>query len=88
MSEYINREELRAAMQHIYNDPTCPMHTVAEIEQIIDCAPTVDAEVVVRCRDCKHCYKEDRRWWCMIHDDIYAEEDYFCASGERKDEDK
>lgn len=49
MAEYINREEFRAAMQHIYNDPTCPMHIAAEaeIEQIIDCAPTVDVVPVV-----------------------------------------
>ena len=47
MAECINREELRAAMQHIYNDPACPMHIAAEIEQIIDCAPAADVAPVV-----------------------------------------
>lgn len=46
MAEYINKEEFGVAMQHIYNDPTCPMHIAAEIEQIIDCAPTIDAELL------------------------------------------
>lgn len=50
MAEYINREEFRAAMQHIYNDPTCPMHIAAEIEQIIDCAPAADVAPVVHAR--------------------------------------
>lgn len=56
MAEYIDREELRAAMQHIYNDPTCPMHIAAEIEQIIDCTPAADVAPVVRCIDCKYCF--------------------------------
>lgn len=42
MAEYIDWEELRTAMQHIYNDPTCPIHIAAEIEQIIDYAPAAD----------------------------------------------
>ena len=50
MAEYTDREELRAAMQHIYNDPTCPMHISAEIEQIIDCAPAADVASVVHGR--------------------------------------
>ena len=50
MAEYTDREELRAAMQHIYNDPTCPMHISAEIEQIIDCAPAADVAPVVHGR--------------------------------------
>lgn len=50
MAEYTDREELRAAMQHIFNDPTCPMHIAAEIEQIIDCAPATDVASVVHAR--------------------------------------
>lgn len=45
--KFIDWEELRVAMQHIYNDPTCPMHIAAEIEQIIDCAPAYDVVPVV-----------------------------------------
>ncbi len=50
MAKYTDREELSAAMQHIYNDPTCPMHIAAEIEQIIDCSPTADVAPVVHGR--------------------------------------
>lgn len=68
MAEYTDREELRAAMQHIFNDPACPMHIAAEIEQIIDCAPAADVAPVVHgqwirphwknnnyCCDCSEC---------------------------------
>lgn len=55
------------------------------IKELINSIPAADVVEVVRCRDCKHCDKVERRLWCMIHDDMYAEEDYFCASGERRE---
>lgn len=46
-------------------------------------APTVDAEPVVRCKDCFH-------FWdgvCKAHNDvIYVDDNNFCSMGERKDE--
>ncbi len=58
----------------------------------IDNAPTVDAEVVVYCKDCKHC-KEDaglegRGFFCTLwglcgwH---RVQPEGFCSYGERKD---
>lgn len=38
----IDAEALKKAMEFVTNDPTCPMHIAANIDQIIDCAPTVD----------------------------------------------
>lgn len=38
----IDADALQKAMETIYNDSTCPLHIAAEIDQIIDCAPTVD----------------------------------------------
>lgn len=76
MAEYTDREELRAAMQHIYNDPTCPMHIAAEIEQIIDCAPVADVVPVVRYKDCRYFKMYKCRMGYSNHDD-------FCSYGER-----
>lgn len=63
----------------------------AEVHSIVNAAPTVDAEVVVRCKDCKH-YDLDV---CLkIYSDGNAHieawqprrpED-FCSYGERKDD--
>lgn len=38
----IDADALQKAMEFVTNDPTCPMHIAANIDQIIDCAPTVD----------------------------------------------
>lgn len=57
-------------------------------------APTVDAVEVVRCRDCKRCFKHTTKrnrqymWICMRNDtDLYVRPDDFCSYGERKDDD-
>lgn len=47
--------------------------------------PAADVVEVVRCQNCKHSAKWKRGLWCTWHDDMYATEDYFCADGERKD---
>ena len=47
-------------------------------EEIIKNAPTVDAVEVVRCKDCKHRFKDS---WCEYVDD---DDNFYCARGERK----
>lgn len=39
---YTDLEALRKAFESVTGDCTCPMHIAAEIEQILDCAPTAD----------------------------------------------
>lgn len=58
----------------------------------IDSQPTVDAVEVVRCRDCKRCFKHttkrnrQKMWICMRNDlDVCVRPDDFCSYGERKD---
>ena len=46
---------------------------------LVCAAPTVDAVEVVRCKDCKHRYKDS---WCEYVDD---DDNFYCARGERKD---
>ena len=45
----------------------------------IDEAPTIDAIPVVRCKDCKHRFKDS---WCEYADD---DDNFYCARGERKE---
>ena len=49
---------------------------------IVDAAPTVDAEVVVRCKDCKH----DFGGSCIICGFQSRKPEDFCSYGERKEE--
>lgn len=58
-----------------------------EADRVIREMPTVDAEVVVRCKDCKHydrgeCYHPRHEHHLQS---ICQEDDDFCSYGERKD---
>ncbi|MCR4646271.1 MAG: DUF551 domain-containing protein [Oscillospiraceae bacterium] len=54
----IDADALQKVMESVTNDPTCPMHIAATIDQIIDCAPTVDDWIPCRERmpDCGGVY--------------------------------
>ena len=45
----------------------------------LDKFPTIDAVPVVRCKDCKHRFKDS---WCEYADD---DDNFYCAYGERKE---
>ena len=47
--------------------------------------PTVDAEVVVRCEDCKYHYDCGVHFCDRLGMDCPDDSDFFCAYGERKD---
>ena len=68
----------------------------AVLVEHIDNAPTIDAVPVVRCKDCKWYVRSmikqdgtlDERYkpdWCDLYRKV-REETYFCADGERKDD--
>lgn len=73
-------------------------HFLNGIETVLEYAaqlPTVDAEVVTRCKDCKSCRKLNRKdrieeayadgvLWCTNQSDGVWPDD-FCSYGERKD---
>lgn len=46
-------------------------------------APTVDAVVVTRCKDCRS-YNKPKTGWCEAHLDCEHPDD-FCSYGKRKD---
>ena len=54
----------------------------AEVHSIVNAAPTVDAEVVVRCKDCKHEFGGR----CIICGFQKRKPEDFCSYGERKDD--
>ena len=45
----------------------------------LDKFPTIDAVPVVRCRECKHRFKDS---WCEYADD---DDNFYCARGEMKE---
>lgn len=71
--------------------------TFCALADAVEEMPTVDAEVVVRCKDCKSCRKLNRKdrieeayadgvLWCTNQSDGVWPDD-FCSYGERKDGD-
>lgn len=71
-------------------------HFINGIESVMEYAemlPTVDAEVVVRCKDCKHYLIADefeggKRYMCEVNHFSYINSDgdmRYCSYGERKD---
>lgn len=56
---------------------------------IVDAIPTVDAEVVVRCKDCEYSY-DDIISLCCSHGvcfDCEVPPNFYCAEGKRKEPD-
>lgn len=63
-------------------------HFINGIETVLEYAeqlPTVDAEVVVRCKDCKYNMGSKK---CLNPDSFFAvpKDDDFCSYGKRKEE--
>ena len=62
-----------------------PYNTDAvEVLDSIREAPTVDAVVVTRCKDCRS-YNKPKTGWCEVHLDREHPDD-FCSYGKRKDD--
>lgn len=66
-------------------------HFINGIETVLEYAeqlPTVDAEVVVRCKDCKWDRPDtllDKHWCFRLLGCMEVRADNFCSYGERKD---
>lgn len=61
--------------------------TFCALADAVEEMPTVDAEVVVRCKDCKHSW-EDIGGLCCSHGvcvDLTVPDDFYCAYGIRKE---
>ena len=63
-------------------------HFLNGIETVLEYAeqlPTVDAEVVVRCRECKHHHDCGTRFCDALGMDCPDDSEFFCSYGERKE---
>ena len=77
----------------LYNEPRFDNADRDEIAlPIVNAIPTVDAEVVVRCKDCKHyrpqkksAHWENRANYCNRIVTIRVQPYDFCSYGERKE---
>lgn len=66
-------------------------HFLNGIETVLEYAeqlPTVDAEAVVRCNDCKHYKPDEYECGCDFAGGLpYVKADDFCSCGERRNHD-
>lgn len=80
-------EELedRVKGETIYTNALKSIFLVGFAKQVINDAPTVDAEPVVRCKDCVHYWKNE------TSNDVAVclaspKDDAFCSEGERRED--
>lgn len=81
----IDGEEL----EHLFNEQIERGATDAfdAFDDALQDTPTVDAEVVVRCKDCKHSWEDLGGLTCShgVCVDCVVLGDFYCANGERKE---
>lgn len=86
-------KEVYCAGCNSYNGVRCRACGTGDAIDMIDDAPTVDAVVVTRCKDCKHlCVwnRKDIYAFCLKTNIVFLPFDkdtrtFFCGLGERKD---
>lgn len=61
--------------------------TLNECMQTIDERPTIEAEPIVRCKDCKHSYDAVGGTFCSygVCVDCIVDVDFFCKNGEPRE---
>lgn len=90
---YIEREalldELKEHHDYVMQDPEisktmkwCEAVCYGRTKDIVETLPAADVVEVVRCKDCKECYKG----WCEL-DDVHVKDDHYCSYGERRETD-
>ena len=96
MARYIDADKLKEMNKNvwIWNDNYTGCQAINMELIMIDKIPTADVVEVVRCNDCRYCTSaiygmlndgtECRKMMCEWHN-IEVSGDYYCASGERKD---
>lgn len=56
--------------------------TIMDVGRVVT-APTVDAEPVIRCKDCIHCRKTEYSYDCELFRDMAIGLDDYCSSAVR-----
>ena len=94
-NDYIKREDAIKQAKDLFElgECYCDQHSIVGM---LNALPSADVVDVVRCRECKHWHKyidiENGQGWCgnnrtglVVHSGWTTHEDFFCADGERKD---
>ena len=71
-------DDIKDALRSVSEDTTCPVHIAAEIDQIVELAPTVDAVEVVRCKDCF------ANGCCSVQIDLDMGDEGYCPKGRKE----
>lgn len=88
----IDADELNFEKLHDTNGKAIPaMEYIAFLrgaiaaEELVKNAPTIDAEPVVRCKDCKYFNKKARTHYCEL-DGAPSGDKFYCSYGVKMDE--
>lgn len=74
----IDAEEVYKTLTEYYHHRTDMQHTA--LKEALDRVPTIDAEPVIRCKDCEYYNGEDK--YCV--NDIFAKSNGYCMYGRGK----
>lgn len=80
MPEYIEKEAIKAAVRKRLNNSLI----ISWLIRIINEIPAADVVPVVRCKDCKH-YWKNKNTPGYLDKCVTVSDDDYCSSGERKD---
>ena len=90
MAECIEREATIKRIKEVYcvgcnsyNGVRCRACGTGDVIDIIEDAPTADAVVVTRCKNCRS-YNKPKTGWCEVHLDREQPDD-FCSYDEKKE---
>ena len=91
IEEYIEEYSELEPETGYHNLKWCAME---EAKEVLSMLPAVDAAPVVRCKDCRYWRQEvspTEHWVCAHHSfnerKMYTTPDFYCADGERRDDD-
>lgn len=86
----IDADAVKFKVEYGYDNNSILLVPYRDIKKSIEATKTVDAEVVVRCKDCKYSYKITGRWRCShgICCGRHVPPNFYCADGKRKENDE
>lgn len=66
--------------------PNAIMERAAILLEDVETAPTIEAELVIRCKDCNYCGEIDENGWhCCENLGVGMPKNGFCSDAERKE---
>ena len=94
MARLIDANELMSEVHRYDEQQKTDVWLTSDIAALLAEQPTVDVVEVVRCKDCKHCYKATFsstgyrcKVWGVYDNDCEVTPEHYCSYGEMKDND-